>query len=144
MQLNEKPFFTKHLLCLWLSFILPDWCCLILTPSTAVVYFPRQVHGERSLWEDSKWSEAGLSGPVPDPLAHGLQGTFMTALFSPGPKVSTVWPILHDLFLLYCVWKFSNDPTRQNLVWYLVLKQESGHFFSSLPDWCKINRYIHI
>ena len=103
IQLNEKPFFIEHLLGprpAVYTFILPDWWCLILNPSTAVVYFPRQEHGERSVWEDSERPEAGLSGSVPRPLAHGLQGRFTIDLFSPGER-----------------WAFCNELTRQHLGW---------------------------
>lgn len=40
----------------------------------AVVHLPPEGPGQTGLQEDPQRPEAGLLGPLPGPLAHGLQG----------------------------------------------------------------------
>lgn len=53
---------------------------LIVTPSfhhIGVVHFPCKGWCQKSLWEDSKWSETGLLKPLSSALAHGFQGNIL-------------------------------------------------------------------
>lgn len=51
-------------------------------PPAALVHQPQEVAGEGGMHQESHSPEAGLPGPLPHALAHGLQGNVLEALAS--------------------------------------------------------------